>query len=91
MDNVWQVHASRANHLARRMADGLGKIAGVQILYPVDANAVFAKLPDPLKQRLKGLGWQFYSFIGGGSRLMCSWATAEEDIEEFAADAAAFA
>jgi len=86
-DNVWQAHASRANHLARRMADGLGKIAGVQILYPVDANAVFAKLPDPLKQRLKGLGWQFYSFIGGGSRLMCSWATTEADVDAFIQDA----
>lgn len=86
-DNVWQMHASRANHLARRMAAGLGNIAGVQILYPVDANAVFAKLPDPLKQRLKDLGWQFYSFIGGGSRLMCSWATTEADVDAFILDA----
>ena len=85
--NVWQTHAARANGLARKLADGLGKIAGVQILYPVDANAVFARLPDPLKQRLKDKGWQFYSFIGGGSRLMCSWATTEADVQAFIADA----
>ena len=85
--NVWQTHAARANRLARQLADGLGKIAGVQILYPVDANAVFARLPDPLKRRLKDKGWQFYSFIGGGSRLMCSWATTEADVQAFIADA----
>ncbi len=85
--NVWLTHAARANRLARQLADGLGKIAGVQILYPVDANAVFARLPDPLKRRLKDKGWQFYSFIGGGSRLMCSWATTEADVQAFIADA----
>ena len=87
-DNVWHTHAARANGLARQLADGLGKIPGVQILYPVDANAVFARLPETIKARLKSLGWHFYSFIGGGSRLMCSWATTQADVDSFIADAA---
>ncbi len=86
-DNVWQTHAARANTLARQLADNLGKIPGVQILYPVDANAVFARLPDKLKTGLKSRGWQFYSFIGGGSRLMCSWATTQADVDAFCTDA----
>jgi threonine aldolase len=86
-DTVWQAHATRANALARQLADNLGKIPGVQILYPVDANAVFARLPDKLKSGLKSRGWQFYSFIGGGSRLMCSWATTQADVNAFCADA----
>ncbi len=86
-DNVWQTHASRANRLARRLAEGLGNIPGVQILYPVDANAVFARLPESIKTGLKARGWQFYSFIGGGSRLMCSWATTEADVDAFLEDA----
>ena len=86
-DNVWQTHAAKANSLARKLADGLGKISGVQILYPVDANAVFARLPEDLKTQLKSRGWQFYSFIGGGSRLVCSWATTEADVQSFLADA----
>lgn len=86
-DNVWQTHASRANGLARQLADGLAKLSGVQILYPVDANAVFARLPEDLKTQLKSHGWQFYSFIGGGSRLVCSWATTEADVHSFLADA----
>ena len=62
----------------------------MQILYPVDANAVFARLPDRMKEGLKEHGWVFYSFIGGGSRLMCSWRTMEADVDAFVADAAAF-
>lgn len=87
-DQVWKKHAASANTLARRLADSLGHLSGVQILYPVEANAVFARLPDSMKSRLKDRGWQFYSFIGGGSRLMCSWATTEADVTAFLSDAA---
>lgn len=88
-DDTWRRHAGRANLLARRLAERLQQLPGVQILYPVDANAVFARLPESMKAGLKERGWQFYSFIGGGSRLMCSWATTEGDVDAFAADAAA--
>jgi threonine aldolase len=84
---TWKKHASSANSLARRLSDALGNLPGVQILYPVDANAVFAKLPDKMKAGLKERGWVFYSFIGGGTRLMCSWRTTEADVEAFVKDA----
>jgi threonine aldolase len=89
-NDTWKKHASSANALARRLSDALGHLPGVQILYPVDANAVFAKLPEKMKAGLKERGWVFYSFIGGGSRLMCSWHTTEADVDAFVADAAAF-
>jgi len=89
-DATWRRHAQNGNALARRLSDALGNLPGVQILYPVDANAVFAKMPDRMKDGLKQQGWQFYSFIGGGSRLMCSWATTEADVNAFVADAAQF-
>ncbi|SKA98599.1 L-threonine aldolase [Prosthecobacter debontii] len=90
-DDTWRQHAARANGLARKLADGLGQLPGAQILYPVDANAVFARLPETMKSGLKERGWMFYSFIGGGSRLMCSWATTEADVDTFIADAQAWA
>ena len=90
-DETWRRHAQNGNTLARRLADALGHLPGVQILYPVDANAVFAKLPDRMKEGLKERGWVFYSFIGGGSRLMCSWRTTEADVDAFVADATALA
>ena len=90
-DDTWKKHASGANALAKKLSDALGNLRGVQILYPVDANAVFAKLPDKMKAGLKERGWVFYSFIGGGTRLMCSWRTTEADVEAFVQDATAFA
>jgi threonine aldolase len=89
-NDAWKKHATSANALAKKLADTLGHLAGVQILYPVDANAVFAKLPDKMRAGLKERGWVFYSFIGGGTRLMCSWRTTEADVEAFVADAARF-
>ena len=88
-DDTWKKHATNANRLARKLADSLGHLPGVQILYPVDANAVFACLPEKMKVGLKERDWMFYSFIGGGSRLMCSWATTEADVDAFVADAKA--
>lgn len=88
-DDTWRRHAESANRLAKKLADGLGHLPGVQILYPVDANAVFARLPESVKAGLKERGWIFYSFIGGGSRLMCSWATTDSDVDAFLQDASA--
>ncbi|MDZ4286550.1 MAG: low specificity L-threonine aldolase [Prosthecobacter sp.] len=90
-DDTWKKHAGNANTLARRFAADLGTLPGVQLLSPVDANAVFAKLPDAMKAGLKSRGWVFYSFIGGGSRLMCSWRTTEADVQAFVDDARQFA
>lgn len=89
-NETWRKHATHGNTLASKLADGLRSLPDVDILYPVDANAVFASLPDSIKVGLKERGWMFYSFIGGGSRLMCSWATTEADVEAFLADAAAY-
>ncbi len=87
-DDVWRRHAAHGNALAQRLSAGLAALPGVEILYPVDANAVFAKLPEPTKDALKEKGWRFYSFIGGGSRFMCSWAVTEQDVDALLADAA---
>ena len=51
----------------------------------------FAKLPDNIKDGLKARGWKFYSFIGGGSRFMCSWRTTDDDVDAIVADAMASA
>lgn len=90
-NDTWRMHANNGNRLARRLADKLRALPGVSILYPVDANAVFARLPDKIKDGLKARGWKFYSFIGGGSRFMCSWRTSDEDVDALIADASASA
>ena len=60
---------------------------GVRIMFPVEANAVFAEIPPRLQAALREKGWRFYTFIGeGGCRLMCAWDTAPETVDRFASD-----
>ena len=59
----------------------------MEILHPVQANALFAAVPPAAAQALRAGGWRFYDFIGsGGVRFMCAWDTTAEDVRAFAAD-----
>ena len=86
-DGAWLRNAARANAMARRLHDALQDIAGVKILFPTQANAVFADLPPYVIHALRQTGWKFYTFIGqGGCRLMCAWDTTEGDVDLFVSD-----
>jgi threonine aldolase len=86
-DNVWLKHARQANAMAGLMHDELVQIEEIKILWPTQANAVFAEMPPWMVIALREAGWKFYTFIGqGGCRLMCAWDTTEEDVREFIAD-----
>jgi len=86
-DDTWRKHASHGNYHARLLAEKMAALPGVELLYPVEANACFLKLTEDIKERLKAKGWRFYSFIGGGSRFMCSWKVTEADVRQLVADA----
>ncbi len=86
-DGTWLKNAAHANRCAALLAAELKGIPELQIQMPVEANAVFLKMPPRLIQLLHDQGWHFYNFIGeDGVRLMCSWNTKEEDISLFVAD-----
>ncbi len=81
-------YAAHANDCARGLAAGLGEIAGIEVVYPCQANAVFVRMPDPLIEALRQRGWHFYTFIGSGlARFMCSWSTCQADIDALVSDA----
>jgi threonine aldolase len=87
-EDRWLKQARIANALARRMAEGLCKIPGVRIAEPVEANEVFAELPDTLVRRLKEAGALFYGWEErerGGRliRLVLSFLTPAECVTEF--------
>ena len=79
-DNLWLKLAAHANSMARLLRSGLESIPGVRLLYPTQANAVFAEIPAAMDAHLRGCGWRYYFFIGGGARFMCSWATTETEV-----------
>ena len=77
-------NAAHANRCARLLAEELTSVADITLIHPVQANAVFARLPEALLNALHDTGWHFYTFIGSGhARFMCSWQTEPEDIRTF--------
>ena len=85
--DVWLRNAQHANRAAHQLAQNLQGMANVEVVFPVEANAVFARLDDRLVRGLQARGWRFYKFIEPDVyRLMCSWATTESDIDDFIRD-----
>jgi threonine aldolase len=87
-DGRWLASAARANAHATRLAEGLGAVADVQIAHPVEANAVFARLPQAMIARLRAQGAQFYDWSPPEAgrtlvRLVTSFATPQGDVERF--------
>jgi threonine aldolase len=89
-DGLWLTLAARANSLADRLAEGLCRVPGVELANPVQANAIFAYVPDALAARLRAEGARFYDWSppsGGRTliRLVLSFATPEADLARFIA------
>lgn len=85
-NEVWRNNAAHANAMAQSLAAGINAIGGLDINYPVQANAVFVNLPEATAQALHQRGWHFYAFPGAGYRLMCAWDTRPSTVETFLAD-----
>ena len=84
---AWLKYATHANRCARLLAELIDDIPEVELMFPVQANGVFVKLPPVALEALRGRGWVFYTFIGvGGARFMCSWDTSEERVRQLAQD-----
>ncbi|CAL9576754.1 Low specificity L-threonine aldolase [Streptomyces sp. enrichment culture] len=84
--DLWLRSASHANAMAGRLAEGARTVDGVEILHPVQANAVFARLPHDVSERLrKRHRFYFWDEAAGDVRWMCSFDTTEEDVDDFVA------
>jgi threonine aldolase len=73
--------------MAHSLAGRLRRDAKIDIVFPVEANAVFVRLADSLVDSLHARGWHFYKFVEPDVyRLMCSWATSEANIDQLITD-----
>jgi threonine aldolase len=89
-DDLWRRNAAQANSMAGRLADAISAINGVELAYPVEANGVFVNLPAPAIDRLRdalqaAMPFYVWDADAGTIRLMCSWDTTPEDVDELAA------
>jgi threonine aldolase len=83
--DLWLRSARHANAMATRLADAVCEIDGVSVLYPVQANGVFATLPREVTERLhKRFRFYVWDEATGAVRWMCSFDTTEEDVDAFA-------
>jgi threonine aldolase len=83
--DLWQKSAQHANRMARLLEKALRRIPQVKIVYRVEANGVFAKIPRPAIAKLQKR-YFFYVWNEQQSvvRWMCSFDTTEQDVKQFA-------
>ena len=83
-DDLWRANASHANAMARRLVEGAAAVDGVEIVHPVQANAVFARLS---RQHIAALqrDWTFHVWDEQDSvvRWMTAFDTTEADVDAF--------
>jgi threonine aldolase len=86
-NDVWLKNARHANEMTRLLEEKLRSAGLAKLAFPRQANALFLHLPNDVAEAMHARGWQFYNFFAPDLyRLMCSWATTEEEIEEFVSD-----
>ncbi|PZR00687.1 MAG: low specificity L-threonine aldolase [Cereibacter sphaeroides] len=87
-DDLWLKLARHANRMGSRLAEGIKALPGGSLLHPVQANMLFAQFPKAGHAKARSEGAAYYSMphLGeGAARLVCSWQTAEADVDRFLA------
>jgi threonine aldolase len=82
---LWRKNAEHSNEMAALLEREIGKIPRVRIVYPVEANGVFAQIPSAAIPKLQKR-YFFYVWNEEQSvvRWMCSFDTTAEDVKQFA-------
>jgi len=93
-DDHWLALARHANTQAATLAQGLGTVAGIQLVWPVQANEIFVLMPRRLAEHLQQAGAGFYEWYVDALptgwqlpsdqvfvRLVCSYATTPTDVQ----------
>lgn len=84
--DLWLRSARHANEMAQRLAAGVRDLPGVEVVRPVESNAVFAVLPRAVADRVREEYW-FYDWdeATGEVRWMCAFDTTAQDVDAFVA------
>jgi threonine aldolase len=83
-NDLWRRNAEHANRMARLLEQEVRKIPGVKVVYPVEANGVFAQIPrDAIKKIQERYFFYVWSEEESVVRWMCSFDTTDGDVREF--------
>lgn len=83
-NDLWRRNAEHANRMARLLEHELRKSPHLRIVWPVEANGVFAQIPQPAITKIMDR-YFYYPWIEDECivRWMCSFDTTEDDVKEF--------
>jgi threonine aldolase len=85
-DGLWIANGARANAAAKALEAAVRDLPFVEVAFPVQANAVFARIPPsllaPLQQETFFWPWDE---AAGLVRWMCAFDSTEEDVRAFVA------
>jgi len=83
-NDLWKKNAEHSNRMAALLRDELAAVPQIKIMQPVEANGVFAKLPQHSISKIQE---QYFFYVWNEeqslARWMCSFDTTEEDVKEF--------
>jgi threonine aldolase len=83
-DDLWLQNARHSNRMAQLLKRELSKIPEIKIVYPVEANGVFARIPRHAVAKIqKRYFYYVWTEAEPVVRWMCSWDTTEADVNEF--------
>lgn len=77
-DDQWKSYAEKVNGLALELREEINR-ANIKIVYPVQTNAVFVKIP---KEILKPLREQYFFYVWDEKELICRWMTSFDTTQE---------
>jgi threonine aldolase len=84
-NDLWRRNAEHANRMAKLLEQEIKKIRQVKIVYPVEANGVFARIP---REAIPTIQERYFFYVWNEEesvvRWMCSFDTTEEDVRQFA-------
>jgi threonine aldolase len=84
--DLWRRSATHANRMARVLASELEKVPGIKLTQPVEANGVFAVIPE---KHVEALQKKYFFYVWNEEtsecRFMASFDTTEEDVKDFVA------
>lgn len=84
--DLWLKNAGHANAMAARLSEVLTGL-GAEMAHPVEANEVFARLPDAVARGLRDKGALFHPWPSSGEgtyRFITAFDTAEESLRQLA-------
>lgn len=80
---TWERNAKSANGAAMRLESAVRALAGIEVAFPVQANAIFARMDKLAAEKARARS-PFYEVAGGLQRWMTSFDTTAADVDRFA-------